>query len=150
MGGLFLDVKINSSVAVEPEILYSMKGSDFSGTDTTIALNYIEVPILVKYSFHPEGGMYLLAGPTVNFDVGSDVPGIPTTSGPPVTLSPNLTFGGIVGLGYLRGHVGLEGRYDFDFLGRAGAGFVHQPRREEPRLGDSRPGVAIGDAEGHS
>lgn len=115
MGGLFLDVNINSSVAVEPEVLYSMKGSDFTGTDTTVALNYIEVPILVKYSLHPASGMYLLAGPTVNFDTGSDVPSIPTTTGPALSLSPNLTFGGILGLGYSFGHVGIEGRYDFDF-----------------------------------
>jgi hypothetical protein len=115
MGGVFLDVAINPSVAVEPEILYAMKGSDFSGTDTTVALNYIEVPILIKYSLSADGGMYLLAGPAVNFDVSADVPPIPTTGGPAVTPSPNLTFGGILGLGYARGHVGVEGRYDFDF-----------------------------------
>ncbi len=27
----------------------------------------------------------------------------------------SVTFGGIVGLGYQRGRVGLEGRYEFDF-----------------------------------
>jgi hypothetical protein len=114
-GGLFLGISINPSVEVEPEVLYAMKGSDFSGTDTTVALNYIEVPILIKYSFSPNGGMYVLAGPAVNFDVSSDVPPIPTTGGSSVNPSPNLTFGGVLGLGYARGHLGFEGRYDFDF-----------------------------------
>jgi hypothetical protein len=114
-GGLFLGISINPSVEVEPEVLYAMKGSDFSGTDTTVALNYIEVPILIKYSFSPNGGMYVLAGPAVNFDVNSDVPPIPTTGGSSVNPSPNLTFGGVLGLGYARGHLGFEGRYDFDF-----------------------------------
>jgi hypothetical protein len=115
MGGLFLGIRINPSVEVEPEVLYAMKGSDFSGTDTTVALNYIEVPILVKYSFSPNGGIYVLAGPAVNFDVSSDVPPIPTTGGSSVNPSPNLTFGGVLGLGYARRHLGFEGRYDFDF-----------------------------------
>lgn len=115
MGGLFLGIRINPSVEVEPEVLYAMKGSDFSGTDTTVALNYIEIPILVKYSFSPNGGIYVLAGPAVNFDVSSDVPPIPTTGGSSVNPSPNLTFGGVLGLGYARGHLGFEGRYDFDF-----------------------------------
>jgi hypothetical protein len=114
-GGLFLGISVNPSVEVEPEVLYAMKGSDFSGTDTTVALNYIEVPILIKYSFSPNGGMYVLAGPAVNFDVSSDVPPIPTTGGSSVNPSPNLTFGGVLGLGYARGHLGFEGRYDFDF-----------------------------------
>jgi len=115
MGGLFLGITISPSVEVEPEVLYSQKGSSFSDTDTTFALDYIEVPILVKVHFQPEGGLYLAAGPAVDFNVGCNASAASTVSCTSLGLSQNLTFGGILALGYTRGHFGLEGRYDFDF-----------------------------------
>jgi hypothetical protein len=115
MGGLFLGVMVGRSVEVEPEVLYSMKGSSFTDSDTTLALDYIEVPILVKLHLQPEGGMYLLAGPAADFHVSCKAVGAITIDCADFGLSPNLTFGGIVGLGYTRGRVGVEGRYDFDF-----------------------------------
>jgi hypothetical protein len=115
MGGLFLGVMVGRSVEVEPEVLYSMKGSSFTDTDTTLALDYIEVPILVKLHLQQEGGMYLLAGPAVDFHVSCKAIGAVSIDCSDFGLTPNLTFGGIVGLGYTRGRVGIEGRYDFDF-----------------------------------
>lgn len=115
MGGLFLGIMVGRAVEVEPEVLYAMKGSSFTDTDTTIALDYVEVPILVKVHLQPEGGMYLLAGPAVDFHVSCKAAGAISIDCSDFGLSPNLTFGGIVGLGYTRGHLGVEGRYDFDF-----------------------------------
>ena len=115
MGGLFLGFMISPSVEVEPEVLYSQKGSSFSDTDTTFALDYIEVPILVKIHLQPEGGLYFAAGPAVDFNVGCNASAASTVSCSTLGLSQNLTFGGNLALGYTRGHFGLEGRYDFDF-----------------------------------
>jgi len=115
MGGAFLGVMVGRSVEVEPEVLYSMKGSSFTDTDTTIALDYIEVPILVKLHLQEEGGMYLLAGPAADFHVSCKAIAAVSIDCSDLGLSPNMTFGGIIGLGYTRGHLGIEGRYDFDF-----------------------------------
>jgi hypothetical protein len=115
MGGVFLGVMVSPWVELEPEVLYSEKGSSFSDTDTTLALDYIEVPILVKVHLQQEGGLYLVAGPAVNFNVGCTASAAGTTGCSTLGLSPNLTFGGVLGLGYSRGHLGFEGRYDFDF-----------------------------------
>ncbi len=123
MGGLFVTFPVGSSVVIEPEVLYSQKGTKFSGTgySETLALDYIEIPVLFRYNFKPEGGPYILAGPAVGFnitckdtysedgqsDVKSDCSDFDVTA--------NTTFGGIVGLGFSKGHIGLEARYDFDF-----------------------------------
>jgi len=115
MGGIFFGVMVNNSVEVEPEVLYAMKGSSFTDTDTTLALDYIEVPILVKVHLQAEGGMYLVAGPAVDFNVSCKATVASSADCSTIGYSPNLTFGGVLGLGYARGRLGLEGRYDFDF-----------------------------------
>jgi len=114
-GGAFFGVMVNNSVEVEPEILYAMKGTSFTDTDTTLALDYIEIPILVKLHLQPDGGMYLLAGPAVDFNVSCKATAASSTDCSALGLSPNLTFGGVLGLGYSHGRIGIEGRYDFDF-----------------------------------
>jgi len=115
MGGAFFGVMVNNSVEVEPEVLYAMKGSSFSDTDSTLALDYIEIPILVKLHLQPDGGMYLLAGPAVDFNVSCKAEAASSTDCSALGFSPNLTFGGVLGLGYSHGRIGIEGRYDFDF-----------------------------------
>jgi len=110
----------------------------------TYKSDYLEVPVLARYNFNPAGGAYLLAGVSVGFNVScsaeasgtlaSDMQsgGYDPTPGCAM-LSPDYylltneiwlpikaktTFGAVLGLGYQKGKLGIEGRYDFD-LGNA-------------------------------
>lgn len=132
-GGVFVDVPVGSSVYLEPAVMYIGKGtkysiaeSGFSG-DITFDVEYIEIPVLIRYNFRPAGGPYLLVGPDVAFNVSCSVSGtgdaeLPKTDCVDIgTLAgvsfdaTSVTFGGIVGLGFQHQRIGLEGRYEFDF-----------------------------------
>jgi len=72
VGGGFLCYRINEIFAIQPEILFSMKGADFEapagdtlGMDGSFSLNYIEIPLLLKVNLPTEGKMkpFLYAGP---------------------------------------------------------------------------------------
>jgi hypothetical protein len=129
MGGLFLDIPAGTSLMIEPQVLYAGQGGSDSYPNSlsqsvvqTVTLDYIEVPVLVKYSFKPQGGVYLLAGPSVNFNVTCKttitVNGVVEESSRDCSadsLSANTTFSGVLGLGFSKGRAGIEGRYAFDF-----------------------------------
>jgi hypothetical protein len=122
VGGLFVGIPAGTSVVIEPEVLYSMKGTkwDEAGFTGTSTLNYIEVPVLFRYNFSPEGGFHAMAGPAVNFNITCSEEGTGSTSYPSTSCSDEglkgkTTFSGVVGVGYAKGRIGIEGRYDFDF-----------------------------------
>ncbi len=133
LGGVFVTVPLGSSVVLEPEAVYVGKGTNYaineSGVsgDITFDLEYIEVPVLLRYNFQSDGGPYALAGAAVGFNISCTVSGsgdaalpstdcvdLGTVAGVPFDAT-SVTFGGVVGLGYQRGKVGVEGRYEFDF-----------------------------------
>lgn len=67
-GGLFLKLPINSVLAFQSELLYTMKGSEltynsFISGKASFSLNYIEMPLLavinVTQNFNIHGGVYL-------------------------------------------------------------------------------------------
>lgn len=68
--GGFLTYSFSPTFAIQPEVLYCMKGAK-ADTDEgeKIKLDYIVVPILLKYSFPTEGKVApsLFAGPEVGF-----------------------------------------------------------------------------------
>jgi hypothetical protein len=79
--GAFLTFGLGSSFAVQPEVLFVMKGSKYSngsGADAyreTLGLDYIEVPILIKF-FLPLAGSFrfhLFAGPSLAFKLRARV-----------------------------------------------------------------------------
>jgi hypothetical protein len=134
LGGFYADIPLSTSIAFEPELLYEGKGvaydvtaAGFAGSGTVdIGLDYIAVPLLFRYNFQASGGPYALVGPSVGFNIACnlDVSGSGDFTGgssakcddPTIGLSAtSVTFGGVVGLGFQRGKVGLEGRYDWDF-----------------------------------
>lgn len=79
--GAYLNFKVPMSpVSIQPEILYTQKGFDASGTisgqqiSTTTKLDYIEIPVLAKFSFAP--GPFtpkVYFGPYVGFNVKAEV-----------------------------------------------------------------------------
>jgi hypothetical protein len=73
IGGGFLELQFGNIFAVQPEVLYTMKGiENFSGTpDSEIKLSYIEVPVLLKVNVPIEGSNIrpnFYAGPVVAFE----------------------------------------------------------------------------------
>jgi hypothetical protein len=73
--GGFVNLKLSDEFAIQPELLYSMKGAKLASgalfddsDDVTLKLNYISVPVMAKYYF---GGFNLQAGPTFDFLVSA-------------------------------------------------------------------------------
>ena len=66
-GGVFMTYTFSPGVAMQPEVMYVMHGTKEDGGDGKIKLDYIDVPILFKYSFPTEGNFKpnLFAGPMV-------------------------------------------------------------------------------------
>jgi outer membrane immunogenic protein len=65
--GVFLELNIPGPFSVEPEALYSIKGSktEILGVTTTVTATYIDVPVLVKFYFSsPVIKPFLFAGPS--------------------------------------------------------------------------------------
>jgi len=133
LGGVFIDVPLGNSVMLEPEAYYIGKGAKYSlaetgaSGDVTLDVEYIEIPVLLRYNFKADGGPYVLIGPDVAFNVSCSASGsgdaslpktdcvsIGTLAGVPFDAT-SVTFGGVVGLGFQHQKLGLEGRYEFDF-----------------------------------
>jgi len=78
-----------SSFALQPELLFVNKGSEFdvSGVGTrNIKLDYLELPVLVRFEAAPNAPInpHLYVGPSIAFNVGCNVTlkgaGVPLTS----------------------------------------------------------------------
>lgn len=119
IGGLYGSFGVSERFAVEVDALYASKGitdAFGSGSDVTWASDYIEVPILGKYSFQNDGGIYLLGGGAVGFNISCNLSDDTTEvscedfGG----IEDNTTFGIVLGAGFQKGRFGIEGRYDFD------------------------------------
>lgn len=126
-GGLFYAIPLGTAGwAIEPEALYSMQGATYDNTafKGTYAVDYIKIPILVKWSKNPGGkGVYAMAGPTIGFNVSCNDSGTDKASNTSYdgscetedNVSAKTTFSGDVGLGFSNGRFGLEGRYSWDW-----------------------------------
>lgn len=77
VAGIFFEYPIdNSPIVIQPEILYSRKGYEVETVNgrESISLNYIEVPIFVKFNYILDNDLtpYVEAGPYVGFLVGTE------------------------------------------------------------------------------
>jgi len=81
VGGIFLMYAVSDNFAIQPEVLYSMKGAKESGSEegveysSTMKLNYIEIPVLFKLIFPLEGNVTpcIFAGPAVGINLSAKV-----------------------------------------------------------------------------
>jgi hypothetical protein len=75
--GIFYEAKVLGPISIQPELLYSMQGSQLKGsstiTDYKTQLNYIQVPILVKATIGP---VYVEAGPQFGYLVSANEEGM--------------------------------------------------------------------------
>lgn len=77
-GGAFVEIPVTPSFSVQPEVLYTQKGArETDGTtDATIALDYLEVPVLFKYTVPVTRSGLLLGGyvgPALAFKLNENV-----------------------------------------------------------------------------
>ena len=127
VGGLFVAIPVGSGgLAIEPEVLYSMQGATYDNEffKGTYAADYIQIPVFVKWSANPGAkGFYLMAGPSVGFNVSCNDSGDIAGGGGSYDgtcededgIKAKTTFSGNLGAGFTTGRFGIEGRYLFDF-----------------------------------
>ncbi len=78
-GGLFVNMPLSEEFSVQPELLFSQKGTRFSmensllDTEFTLKLNYIEVPVNLVYNLAKDFDFQL--GPYIGFLAGSKADG---------------------------------------------------------------------------
>ena len=69
VGGVFMCYDITEIFALQPELLFTMKGAKYDEGDTTMSwkLNYIEIPVLLRVNLPTEGKIkpMLYAGPAL-------------------------------------------------------------------------------------
>ena len=122
--GGFMNYQFSNMFALQPEIAYTMKGATAAdqGVNYTFSLNYIEVPVLLKFYIPIEGATNikpsLYAGPTFAFNVASNVEASANGQNQTVDLSSQtkgfdfgLAFGGGVGFNIGSGILDFSLRY---------------------------------------
>jgi hypothetical protein len=114
MVGAFVGIGINEKLTFQPEVHYAQYGcklnKEIFGDSYKFAMNYISIPIMVKYSF---GAIILQAGPQIGFLLSAEVDGNDAID--LLELKKN-DYGINVGAGYQLEKFGIEARY---YLGMA-------------------------------
>jgi len=125
-GGFVANLPISDMFSIQPELLYSMKGYKFTGTDpfnaeplnSTHTLHYIDVPVLARIN---AGGLFFEAGPQFGYLVAANFSwdgnaNIPAGSYNNRDGYRKVDFGYAAGLGYqLPGGPGIGLRYNGSF-----------------------------------
>ncbi len=125
-GGVFLTYQVNEAFSIQPEVLYSVRGSkelDLAPTtgteDLRVRQDIIEIPVLFKLSaplspITPR----LFAGPSLGFITNSEVDGQDADD-----RFGDVDFGGVVGgeIAYALNagalsEIALDGRYNLGFV----------------------------------
>ena len=112
--GLFTHIHLSPQFALQPELLYSQKGTsniDLGVVDADLKLDYLSIPVMVQYMF--DNGFRIEAGPQLGFllnaklDAGADEEDVKDDF-------KSVDFGIGAGLGYI--HVpsgfGVNARYN--------------------------------------
>jgi hypothetical protein len=113
-GGAFVNIPINETFSVQPELLYSMEGNKQKEGDlsATVNLGYVNIPIMLQYN---ASGFYAELGPQVGFlttakyklDDGTDEEEIDVKDS-----FKGINFSAAIGLGYkLESGLGFGARY---------------------------------------
>lgn len=120
--GAYAVVPFHELFSFQPELMFVQKGGKeadgddefFGGGDTELILNYIDLPLLVRFNIPIETDLnpYLVAGPTVGFLVGATE----KFDGESNDISDeinSLNFGFNIGAGVNFGQLNVDLRYEF-------------------------------------
>ncbi len=122
-GGAFVDVPIGRTLSIRPELLYSMKGTSYKqGVEkVTYQMNYLEFPLLLKYTFNPPSNVkvHIFAGPAfawrlnmkVMYQYENGIGELPFDKSELKSTDVSFVFGAGLGLRAGKGLVTLDGRY---------------------------------------
>ena len=113
MIGGFVTFPMGSAISIQPEVFYAQKGTKFDdlGSDVTFKLDYIDIPVLFKYTLAGENATpYFLFGPYIGFNITSER----SANGQSVDLDnvASTDFGLVFGIGVNFQKFLLEVRYD--------------------------------------
>jgi hypothetical protein len=117
--GGFVALPLGSRLTIQPEGLFSQKGSksDLEGVSVKLQLDYVEIPILVKYALsgEPDRSFFVYGGPSIAFKIRSRA----TATFGDVTVDTeedenikDSDFGLVFGGGRNFGRLSLDGRYN--------------------------------------
>jgi hypothetical protein len=115
VAGGFVALPLGARLTIQPEGLYSQKGqkADFEGVEAALELDYIEVPVLVKFRL-TSGGFHVFGGPSMAFKVRSRA--VASFGGTTVEtgeddIIKDSDFGVVFGAGQDFGKWSIDGRY---------------------------------------
>jgi hypothetical protein len=113
--GAFVSIDVNDRFAVQPEVLYVMKGATATDgvNEARIELSYIDIPILARFTPSPGNPFYVVAGPSVNFNVSAKLVDV-VPADVEVDIDEDVKdveFGVVLGAGLGFGRFFTEGRY---------------------------------------
>jgi hypothetical protein len=69
-GGVLVNFKLSDRFSLQPEVLYSQKGTKGVDNSTRISLNYVDLPVLLRVATGP-GGLFVEIGPQLGYLAGS-------------------------------------------------------------------------------
>ncbi len=70
-GGIVVNFKLNDKFSLQPEVLYSQKGTKEDDSSTRIKVNYVDLPVLLRVAPGP-GGLFVEIGPQLGYLAGSN------------------------------------------------------------------------------
>lgn len=115
--GVFLNAGLTPSIAIQPELLYVMRGAKEDVIDLKLKANYVALPVLIKWMAPTQGSVKpnLFVGPEVAFlmsakidTVGGDVDVKDSTK----SVDFGLVFGGGLDFDAGSGRVTFDVRYN--------------------------------------
>lgn len=123
LGGL-IQYQFAKMFGLQPELLFSMKGAseEGGGVKSDLSLNYIELPILVKFLIPLEGNKSLVpslyAGPSIGYNVSADLEQTANNQSQSTDISDDvetldfgLAFGGGIEFPIGNNNLGFDVRY---------------------------------------
>jgi hypothetical protein len=120
VAGAFVTVPLFRGFALQPEVLYSSKGAklDDEGIQSTLMLDYVEVPVLGRMSGNAfrGGRFYVVAGPSVGVRVRAKSKTVFSGSTEEFDISgeiERLDIGVTAGAGLQFGALVIDGRFTY-------------------------------------
>ncbi|MEO8148901.1 MAG: porin family protein [Bacteroidia bacterium] len=122
-GGLFLRIALTENISFQPELLYSMKGSelqyhnDFVNGTARFSLNYIDIPILAVINLsrrvNVHGGLYVASLTNVHIKNEADIDAFDFEKELNKDDFEPIDYGLVIGLGGDFDKVSLGIRYEY-------------------------------------